>query len=120
MKVFLEIDERQIERIRKESDAWKAAKGRELRKVIKRSAENIKKGAEQNAWPRRRSGDMVESIHIRQKFGGARQDVRVGKYYGWFVEHGTSRQPARPFLRPAIQDEEKNFVDQIKREIDRK
>lgn len=120
MRVFLQIDERDIERIRKESDEWKALKARELRKVIKRSAENIKKGAEQNAWPRRRSGDMVESIQVRQKFGGARQDVRVGKHYGFFVEHGTSRMPARPFLRPAIQDEEPNFVRGIKTEIDRK
>lgn len=120
MKVFIQIDERDIERIRKESDEWKALKARELKKVIKRSAENIRKGAEQNAWPRRRSGDMVESIVVRQKFGGARQDVRVGKHYGWFVEHGTSRMQARPFLRPAIQDEEPNFVKAIKTEIDRK
>jgi HK97 gp10 family phage protein len=120
MRVFLEIDEKQIERIRKESDQWKTTKAKELKKVIKRSAQNIKKGAEQNAWPHRRSGDMAESISVHQKYSGARQDVRVGKFYGWFVEHGTSRMRARPFLRPAIQDEEPNFVAEIKKELDRK
>jgi HK97 gp10 family phage protein len=45
--------------------------------------------------------------------------VGVGAAYGWFQNYGTSRQPARPFLEPAIEIVRPGF-DEALRRIDEK
>lgn len=40
--------------------------------------------------------------------------VAVAVYYGWFIENGTSRQPAQPFLAPAVMAANDSFVAAVK------
>lgn len=52
----------------------------------------------------RRSGRLAESIGdepLERTRDGAEHAVVVRAFYGVYVEYGTSRAPARPFLRPA-------------------
>lgn len=52
------------------------------------------------------TGALAASIHavVSRDSDGYRVDVSWDKdhFYGLFVELGTSSQPARPFLRPAL------------------
>ncbi len=49
------------------------------------------------------------------------QGKRASKkaYYVKFVEHGTKKQPAQPFLGPAFEENKRDGVKQIGDEIDR-
>jgi len=51
------------------------------------------------------SGRLRDSIRVNlgERAGGkAESIVVVGAFYGYFVEHGTRKMSARPYLRPAI------------------
>jgi HK97 gp10 family phage protein len=53
---------------------------------------------------------LTESYIIRVKNGNSREDVR-GAFYWLFVEFGTVKQPAQPFLRPAFDVGKQGFLD---------
>jgi HK97 gp10 family phage protein len=40
-----------------------------------------------------------------------------GKYYGGYLEYGTHKMAARPFLRPAIDQNKQQVLDNLKTEI---
>lgn len=52
----------------------------------------------------RDSGEMAESIDATpgRDAQGPYSDVTVDPFYSTWVEFGTSRQQARPFIRPAV------------------
>lgn len=41
-------------------------------------------------------------------------------FYGQFVEFGTSKQRAQPFMTPAAEMERKRFVNRIKQHVEKK
>jgi HK97 gp10 family phage protein len=50
-------------------------------------------------------GDLVASIQWDDKSvwaGGSALEKARGRDYAWFVEYGTSRSPAQPYMRPAL------------------
>lgn len=69
--------------------------------------------ARQRKNPKGREGYYIEVRRKRKHYARTRQNVRkgnVGKtyeqrdaYYGMFLEFGTERMPARPFMRPAFE-----------------
>lgn len=46
--------------------------------------------------------------------GQGRAEVRVGVKYGAYVEYGTRHRTAKPYLTPAVRQEEGPFVDALK------
>ena len=61
------------------------------------------------------TGNMRNSVAAANSPDGAL--VSVDAPYAFFVEYGTSRMPAQPFVRPAI-DEGKNLItNEIKDEL---
>lgn len=48
------------------------------------------------------TGFLRNSIHTEQE-SELRASVNVGAEYGLFVEYGTSRMAAQPFLNPAVE-----------------
>lgn len=71
-----------------------------------------------------KTGRLRASLELKQgKKTPARANVRIehGKkeYYGKFVELGTKKQPARPFLRPAMDENKKQISDAVTEEIGR-
>ena len=53
---------------------------------------------------------LTESYVIRVKNGNSRDDKR-GAFYWRFVEFGTVKQSAQPFLRPAFELGKQGFLD---------
>ena len=77
------------------------------------------------------SGDLKRAVKSRatvKRSGFGYADIGVEKgsvFYGHFIELGTSRQAARPFLRPAIDQADKSgeisesFINALNRTIER-
>lgn len=54
------------------------------------------------------TGALRDSIEMHAE-GDRTFVVEVGQFYGAFVEYGTSRAPAQPFLTPAFEEERGNI-----------
>ena len=67
------------------------------------------------------TGNLRDSIHYEGSFPDYSIVVdaqnEYGQYYGYFVEHGTSRQGAQPFLWPAINAVLPKLVYRIRRHV---
>ena len=64
------------------------------------------------------TGRLQESIHYEEEADMslklvADAQAENGEYYGWFVEFGTSRMPAQPFLRPAVEMTQSILMDKL-------
>lgn len=93
-----------------DTSRFEAAVKRELAKVTaeaRRAVTAAGEEAAQNAagLAPRESGKMADSIEATPGANtkGPFSDVTVEPFYSTFVEFGTSRQPARPFIRPSTQ-----------------
>lgn len=70
------------------------------------------RGATQSAGSRMQSeardmapvdtGTLVKSIQLRMGKGGLEAEVKVGAFYGGYVEFGTVKMRAQPFFVPAF------------------
>lgn len=58
--------------------------------------------------PHIRSGDLKRSIRT-EKVSFGRHRVVVGAPYGAYVEYGTRHMAARPFFRPAVEEQKRLF-----------
>ena len=66
-------------------------------------AKEVEKRAKENAESSRRTGDLIRSIKASYAGqGNYSWGVSVGVPYAGFVEYGTRKMEAKPFLRPAI------------------
>lgn len=65
-----------------------------------------------------RQGNAREGYYVGVKRGKSRDD-QDGAWYYWFVENGTEKMPAQPFLRPALNAQAPKLIASFKREFDR-
>jgi HK97 gp10 family phage protein len=76
----------------------------DMKRMLQRIGDDIARDAA--AAAPKRSGAMAASIHAEVDEDDGTAVVRVSfdadHFYGLFAEVGTSRIPARPFLRPAL------------------
>lgn len=91
--------ERKLESLGSKMQAQKVLEG-----ALMEGAEVVKAAIEAHAP--RRTGMLSSDIHISR--GGRKKfSVRIGPglkgFYGRFLEHGTSKMPAKPFMRPAFE-----------------
>lgn len=95
----------------------KKIRGKVLRQALMAGARVIRKAMRQRAPVR--TGKLQMSIAARRdrgaERGGASVAVKVGPlgrgFYGMFIEFGTSRQPARPWARPAFEESKNEALD---------
>ena len=76
--------------------------------------------AGQGKWSGREAGALKKSIRVVRLHGDKRRNIRVYAgskqvFYARFVEYGTSKMSARPFLRPAL-NSSKGKIQSILRE----
>ncbi len=94
-----------------------ATLARRISTAVKESADEIALTARENApvlagpGPHR-PGELKDSIEARRK-SPAVSAVEVGAFYGMFQEFGTSRQPARPFLVPALETHKGSTIAKV-------
>ena len=86
--------------------------GRNVSQAVKASAERVKTAGQSNA-PVGPTGDLRESIGV-DMYGDGRSvglTAVVGPTarYGLFVEKGTSKMAAQPFMAPALEAEAPGF-----------
>lgn len=58
-------------------------------------------------WGKRKAGTLRDSIRVTRLKGDPKQNIRVyagnrEAFYARFVEYGTVKMKARPFMRPAL------------------
>jgi len=95
----------------------KKIRGKVLRQALMAGAGVIRKAMRQRAPVL--TGKLKMSIAARRdraaERGGASVAVKVGPlgrgFYGMFTEFGTSRQPARPWARPAFEESKRAALD---------
>lgn len=74
----------------------------------------------------RTEGDHVASFSVYVRVGkqsrlaGRARDVDKDSFYWRFVELGTAKMPAQPFLRPAFEGKKEGAVDAIGQELDKR
>ena len=101
------------------------SKKKVMMKALNASAAPIKKEAKKNAPVDK--GVLKSSIRSKQMKHTQKPSVGIyvaGKaYYWWFIEEGTSKMAAAPFLRPAADSKHEEginkFKEKLKAEIDK-
>ena len=101
------------------------SKKKVMQKALNASAAPIKKEAKKNAPVDK--GILKSSIRSKQMKHTEKPSVGIyiaGKaYYWWFIEEGTSKMAAAPFLRPAADSKHEEginkFKEKLKAEIDK-
>jgi HK97 gp10 family phage protein len=63
------------------------------------------------------TGRLRNSIAVELEDGGMNGAVGTNVEYAPFVEFGTSRMPAQPYLLPAFEEERAVFIERLKREL---
>ena len=72
------------------------------------------------------SGDNVASYSVytrsgkRSRLAGKARNVDKDSFYWKFLEFGTAKMAARPFMRPAFEAEKESAVDAIGAELDKR
>lgn len=101
----------------------KATQRNTLKRVNTKAMKPVLEDARSNV-PVGASGDLKGSVRIQHKVlkkkGALRTSVTAGggaTYYAPFIEFGTVKMPAQPFLRPAIDGKEQDVIDSIKAEM---
>jgi HK97 gp10 family phage protein len=95
------------------SDQRKAL-GADLRRLAGQLAEEIK-----DACPSK-TGALRNSIRVVERADGLGASVQVGDaavYYASYVEYGTSRAPAHPFVRPAVEKFKRRLPSEVAHSI---
>ena len=101
-EITVEIEKRAMDRLAKAGELI-ASKARAMAPIgIDRPP--YKSGKE---WSGRKAGALRNTIRVTRLPGDPKQNIRVyagsrAVYYARFVEFGTAKMGARPFLRPAL------------------
>ena len=101
------------------------SKKKVMQKALNAAAAPIKKEAKAKAP--KKTGLLKKSIRSKQMKYTEKPSVGIyvaGKaYYWWFIENGTSKMAAAPFLRPAVdakyEEGVNKFKEKLKVEIDK-
>lgn len=101
------------------------SKKKVMQKALNAAAAPIKKEAKAKAPMK--TGLLKKSIRSKQMKHTEKPSVGIyvaGKaYYWWFIENGTSKMAAAPFLRPAVdakyEEGVNKFKEKLKVEIDK-
>lgn len=112
------FDTSELRKLSADLEAGAQRVGRDVSAVVRASADRVKR-AGQAAAPVGPTGNLHKSIGVDLygdgRSGGMTAVVGPSVYYGLFVEHGTSKMAAQPFLGPSLAAEEPRFVAELER-----
>ena len=115
-KVTLTIADREVDQVVRAVKRLEEQVRREVNRLIDKYCDLIL--SEAAATAPEDTGRLRKSI--RKELGDLAGTVfadRKTAYYAPFVEHGTSRTAARPFMRPAYERYKGPFVEELRRMI---
>lgn len=105
-----EIEDREIRKFERDIEVGTAAAATQARNAVRKATFETQARAIVRAPYRH--GDLRQSISA--DFTGSNKDVAIGTTgpevnYGWFVEGGTERQAAQPYMGPSADEVEPYF-----------
>lgn len=87
----------------------------ELRTIVKNNGVQLVQGAQKRSPVD--TGALRRSIRLRLENNNLKAVVRTNVPYAKFVEYGTIRQKAQPYMRPSLRVQKAKFVNAIKNTI---
>ncbi len=81
------------------------------RMAVKSSADRIAQRA--RSYAPVQTGALRNSIESVSNLAGKEAEVRVNAPYAAYVEYGTYKMDAQPFLTPAVREEEERFFASV-------
>lgn len=117
-KVHIHIDAGEIARAISAVSAWDLVTKTKLKNAVNRSALAIQKGAKTRCPVD--TGRLRASIKIQpaeSTTGAFNLLVGTDVEYAEYVEFGTRRASAQPFLFPASEEERPRFIEEIKKAV---
>lgn len=95
--------------------AWERRKHAEIAALLVAVAGDVADDAERDAPER--SGDLKKAIRaeLERVLTDLVADVVAGVFYARFVENGTAKLAARPFLFPAFERHSRRYYDGLRR-----
>lgn len=88
-----------------------------VRKNIRYKVRVSGDNAEVSIWVKGLASEKI--VNFKASTGKAGRDNPDDPFYWWFVEFGTRKMAARPFMRPAYESEKDNAFHKILESIDR-
>lgn len=87
----------------------------ELRTIVKNNGIQLVQGAQKRSPVD--TGALRRSIRLSLENGNLKAVVKTNVPYAKFVEYGTIRQKAQPYMRPSLRVQKAKFVKAIKNAI---
>lgn len=139
MRVTLKLPDSELRRLVRQATAWEEKKRKEVQKLIVRTALLIEADAKRllstpgsgriykrgsvthqasapGQPPAPDTGTLRASVHTDlSEIAGLVARVGTNKAYGYWLEVGTSRMAARPWLKPTYDKHISGFIEELKK-----
>lgn len=98
-------------------DLMKTIKQKEKLDDVKAIVKKHGAGLQQKAIQRApyKTGNLRRSIELNSKDGGLTAEVEATADYAAYQEYGTRFIPAHPYMRPAFDQESRQFISDLER-----
>lgn len=95
----------------------KMARTEVYKEVIKKNGAALQKAAQRNAVFKKgySTGATKRSIKLDLASNGLRAVVKANTDYSGYLEVGTRKMEAQPFMRPALNEIQPKFIDDLRR-----
>lgn len=110
-EITAKIEKRAMNRLHKAGEVV-AAKARQKVPIGK----DVPQG--RGKWSKRESGALKRTIRVVRLYNDPKQNIRVyagnregGVFYAHFVEYGTVKMKAKPFMRPALNESKSEIMN---------
>lgn len=118
------VDTSDLEGLAQSFETASGRVGTEGRKALTKQAEQAE--ATQKRLVRRRSGELQRAIQIRYDGDGRSVTmyaeigpVGESRGHGYFIEHGTARHPAFPYIEPASVEADREWPGRVEEMMER-
>lgn len=108
----IEFDRPSVKKALGNFSNYDAKTRRHVANVIEKSMKAVERGAQIRAPVR--SGDLKKKITTKFDSRTMQASIMANEFYAHFSEFGTEKETARPYMRPAYEDERPNLIKGIK------
>lgn len=123
-KGFVEMKVEGFDELRKAFKQFRMDFEKEFKKVLRREGRTVlndaKTNFQKNYTMRTGKGLGSFSLTVKEKKGELYAVIKAGggeAYYMPFLELGTSKLEAKPFMRPAIDDNRERIVEAVRKDL---
>lgn len=121
---MIKVEIKGFDELKKEFKRLKLDYDREFKKAIRANGRKVlnatKDNFQKNYTMRTRKGLESIRLSVREKNNDIKAEIIAGggeAYYMPFLELGTSKLEAKPFMRPAIDDNREYIVNDVKQKL---